>query len=468
MRLWIQWFRGVAELRPACRRLRTFLWMVLVLAGLSTRPERAGITSFVRVLDLRERAYRRLLHLFHSSALSLDRLTELWTHLVIELFTPVVVGDYRVCLADGLKVGKEGKKMPAVRKLHQSGGSNSKAPYIMGHSFQAVSLLVRSASGAVAAIPLCARIHEGLIFSNRDRRSLLDKMVTLFLPLTQRWKQPVLLIADAYYASRKVILPLLDHGHQLITRARINTVAYHPAGRPSRRRRGRPKLYGKKVRLRDLAEDTSQFKTAPSPLDGDAHIRLQYRCMDLLWRPIGKLVRFVIVRHPKRGVIILMATDTELDPLHVLLLYSYRFKIEVGFKQAIHVLGSYAYHFWMLEMRPIRVRSGNQHLHMKTDLYRQQVRRKMRAYHLHVQLGCIAQGLLQHLALNHGAMVWHQFRSWLRTMDPAKPPSELVTAHALRDKLPEFLDELACDSKTKKFLRSLRRPRNRARTKRAA
>jgi hypothetical protein len=468
MQLWRRWLKCVEELRPACGRRRTFLWMVLVLAGLSTRPERAGITSLVRVLELRERAYRRLLHLFHNSALDLGRLTDVWTGLVLKLFTPVRVGDYLVCLADGIKVGKEGKKMPAVRSLFQSGGSNSKPPYIMGHSFQAISLLVRGVTGAVAAVPLTARIHEGLIFSNRDQRSLLDKMVTLLLSRTRLWKQPVLLIADAYYASRKMILPLLKRGHQLITRARINTVAYCPARRPSKPRRGRPKLYGKKVRLRDLAEDALQFKTAPSPIDGDNNVRLRYRCLDLLWRPVGRLVRFVIVHHPQRGTIILMATDTELDPLQILMLYSHRFKIEVGFKQALHVLGSYAYHFWMQDMTPIRARSGDQHLHMKTDLYRQQVRRKINAYHLHVQLGCIAQGLLQYLALNHGAMVWRQFRSWLRTMDPTKPPSELVTAYALRDRLPDFLDELAREPNTKKFLRAFRRPRNRARMRRAA
>ncbi len=284
MKLWMLWLRGVRELRPACRRLRTYLWMVLTLASLSTRPERAGITSFVRVLGLRPQAYRRLLHLFHTPALDLDRLTALWTRLVLKLFRPVVVGGYRVCLADGIKVGKEGKKMPAVRNLYQSGGSNSKPPYIMGHSFQAVSLLVRGVTGAVGAIPLTARIHEGLIFSNRDQRTLLDKMVALLLSLDGLCQQPLLLIADAYYASRKVILPLLAHGHQLITRTRVNTVAYLPAIRPSKPRRGRPKLYGEKVRLRDLAKDTSRFKAAPSPLDGDHNVTLQYRCLDLLWR----------------------------------------------------------------------------------------------------------------------------------------------------------------------------------------
>ncbi len=468
MRLWCRWFTCVERLRPACRRQRTFFWMVLVLAGLSTRPERAGITSLVRVLELRERAYRRLLHLFHSSALDLELLTDLWTRLVLELCKPVRVGNRLVCLADGIKVGKEGHKMPAVRSLYQSGGSNSKPPYIMGHSFQAISLLVRSVTGTVAAMPLTARIHEGLIFSNRDQRSLLDKMVTLLLSQTRLWEQPVVLIADAYYASRKVILPLLKQGHQLITRARINTVAYYPASRPSKPRRGRPKLYGDKVRLRDLAEDLSQFEAAPSPIAGEHNVTLQYRCLDLLWRPVGRRVRFVIVHHPQRGTIFLMATDTELDPLQILLLYSYRFKIEVGFKQALHVLGSYAYHFWMLDMTPIRARSGNQHLHMKNDLYRQQVRRKMNAYHLHVQLSCIAQGLLQYLALNHGAMVWRQFRSWLRTMDPSRPPSELVTAYTLRDQLPEFLDELAQDTNMKKFLRHFRRPKKRETIRRAA
>lgn len=67
------------------------------------------------------------------------------------------------------------------------------------------------------------------------------------------------------------------------------------------------------------------------------------------------------------------------------------------------------------------------------------MRRKLRAYHLYVQLGCIAQGLLQHLAINHTAKVWHCFRSWLRTMNPAMPPFELVVANALRCTLPAFL-----------------------------
>jgi hypothetical protein len=93
------------------------------------------------------------------------------------LFQPMLAGSRMVCLADGIKAPKEGKQMPAVKMLHQQSASNSKPEYIMGHSFQAISLLVQGASGHVAAVPLTSRIHEGLVFSNRDSRTLLDKLV---------------------------------------------------------------------------------------------------------------------------------------------------------------------------------------------------------------------------------------------------------------------------------------------------
>jgi hypothetical protein len=295
--------------------------------------------------------------------------------------------------------------------------------------------LVRTATGQVAAVPLVARIHEGLVETNRDRRTLLDRLVELILRVAGGWDRKVLLVADSYYASGKVIQPLLKKGHHLLTRARVNTVAYQSPRRRRKRRRGRPRIYGAKVRLRDLVAD----HTVPSPLTGEAQTRIRYGCVDLLWRPVGHRVRFIRIEHPHRGTLILMTTDLTLDPLDALLLYSYRFKIETGFRQAIHVIGAYAYHFWMETMTPIHRRSKDQYLHRKSDDYRRNVHRKMKAYHVHVQLGCIAQGLLIHLAIHHGDQVWQQFRSWLRTMDPSRPPSELVVAYALRESLPEFL-----------------------------
>jgi len=445
MSLWLPWLQAVHQLRSACTRSRTFLWMALVLMGLCCRMDLAGVTSFVRVLGFRGKAYHRFLHLFHSKALDLDKLTACWVRLCLTLFRPFEVGSRLVVLADGIKAPKEGKRMPAVKLLHQQSASNSKPEYIMGHSLQAISLLVQGPAGHVAAVPLTSRIHEGLVFTNRDGRTLLGKLVTLLFSITRVWDRRVLLVADAYYASGRLILALLGKGHQLVTRAKSNAVAYLPVPAPRQRERGRPRIYGTKVRLKDLAQDEAVFTDGPSPVYGEHNVTLRYRCLDLMWRPAGRMVRFVIVRHPHRGTIFLLSTDLTLPPLEILELYGYRFRIEVGFRQAVHVLGAYGYHFWMKGLKPLRRGDGDQYLHRTTEAYRTAIRRKLAAYHTYVQLGCIAQGLLQHLALNHTAEVWRCFRSWLRTMNPSLPPSELVVANALRTGIPELFSSPEID-----------------------
>ena len=155
--------------------------MALSLAGMCVRADLAGVSSLVRVLGLRSVYYDRLLDFFHSSAMDPERLSQLWTSIVLTRFPNLFrVNNRLVLLADGIKVGKAGRKMPAVKTLKQV-ESNTKPAFIRGHSCQAISIVV-GAEHSAFAVPLAARIHEGVVYSNRHR-----KTQTQNLPCVSGW-----------------------------------------------------------------------------------------------------------------------------------------------------------------------------------------------------------------------------------------------------------------------------------------
>ena len=461
MTLWIHWWNAIILLRPAFSRTRTFMWFVTSVAGLSVRSDHLGVTSIVRALSLDAKYYDNLLDNCHSTGISLHRLSILWTRTVFYLFGERIkrVNGRPVIIADGKKKGKEGKKMPARKSLHQESESNTKPAFIMGHSYQALSVLVTAAS-TVFAVPLDIKIHEGLIFSNRDKRTLLDKLLGLLSSL--QLPELCYLVADAYYSNGKMVKGAIKQGHHLITRAKSNCVAREKApkrrGKPTR---GRPPKYGAKIKLVNLFRSTRKVSTLPSPLYGEKNVNIRVRTVDLYWETSGQIVRFVLTEHPTRGRWILLCTDLTLDACDIVLLYGLRFKIEVGFKQAEHVIGAYDYHFWMMGMKPLKRRNGNQHLHRESKAYRDAIQRKMHAYHVFMFMGVVSQGLMQYLSACYTDTVMTSFGSWLRTIRKGVSPSELIVRTAMQNTLAEFLSVCSNTNNWAKFITE-RQDRSRA------
>ena len=133
MTLWIHWWNAIALLRPAFSRTRTFLWFVTSVAGLSVRSDHLGVTSIIRALSLDAKYYDNLLDNCHSAGISLPKLSILWTRSVFLLFGERIkrVNGRPVIVADGKKKGKEGKKIPGVKSLHQESESKVRVSYCL-------------------------------------------------------------------------------------------------------------------------------------------------------------------------------------------------------------------------------------------------------------------------------------------------------------------------------------------------
>jgi hypothetical protein len=451
MQIWNLFSSCAKALRSSFSDVRTFDQFVRAFAGMCTRGgDHAGVTSFVRALNLDPGCYRNLLHLFKSSAWSAKTLTESWVSWVMRVFGQYKVNGRYVLIADGIKAPREGRKMPAVKSLHQESASNTKPEYIMGHSFQQIGLLTKHGN-VTWSVPLAARIHEGVKFTNRDKRTLHNKLGDLFREVTVAMKTSACkyLLADAYYACASMVDELLQSGDDLVVRVKSNVVAYHAAEQANVKSRGRPKKYGEKVKLKDLFK--SRFSLGTISGYDDKEVIVKYCSLDLLWKSVGRIVRFVLVQYPIKGRCIFMTTDLNLEPLAVIEMYTKRFKIETSFKQSVHTIGTFDYHFWLKDMDRIKRGSGTQHLHRESKEYRQAVEEKLESYHRFVALGLVTQGFMQYLSTYFPGEVYAH-SAWLRTNTKSGHPSEETVAQALRASLSEFLPSTTEGSALKKIL----------------
>lgn len=150
---------------------------------------------------------------------------------------------------------------------------------------QMLALLVEGFGNKITAILIGARIYEGLKWSNRDLRTLLDKMNEMLFKIRETSSEQILMVADAYYASAALLESIISQGATMLVRVRNNAVGYLPAKVPTKPKRGHPQQYGNRVEVFELFKTrTKYFIKIPSPVRDEADITTRYLVVDLLWK----------------------------------------------------------------------------------------------------------------------------------------------------------------------------------------
>jgi len=239
-----------------------------------------------------------------------------------------------------------------------------------------------------------------------------------------------IVVLDAYFAVGPVFLILKEllnsNGARLvhlITRAKRNVVGYEDPP-PRTGKPGAPRKYGEKLKLIELFEDKqNEFQEAVIEIYKQKKPIL-FLCLDLIWKPIKDKVRFVLVIDGTE-TFILMCSDLTLEPLDIIRAYSYRFKIEVNFKVLKHLMGAFFYHFWTSVWPKIgkRNKSDLSSIDTRSEKLIAQTTCAIEGF---VNLGCIATGILQIIALNFHQTIWETYHGWLRTITSAIPTEETV------------------------------------------
>jgi hypothetical protein len=215
----------------------------------------------------------------------------------------------------------------------------------------------------------------------------------------------------------------------LIVRAKKNCVAYFEAQQPQKKKRGRPRKYGKKVTLNDYFDKLNLFEKSTCRIYGKIE-EVSIMAINLLWKPTGRMVRFVLAV-TSRGPIVLMCSDLHQLPVVSLELYCARTRIEIMFDMLKNLIGAFHYRFWSKQLpRHSRKPKKNKDLKQPCSQDLDNTRACWEAYERFVMLGGISLGLLQLIALKYTNSIWDHYDGFLRTQS-RQLPSERTVKHVV-------------------------------------
>ena len=427
----------LGELRPAFSREATFRWFVLLVWGILLNTQPPAVTSYVNAIGLSEGYYQQALHWFESSAFSVRVLCTHWAEWLSHHPNVYRLKGQRVYVGDGIKVAKEGRQMPGVKRLHQESEDVSKPEWIRGHYFNALGVLL-GAGTACFAVPLILRLHDGITPTNptpEEPKSTLPKttLVTKMADLCVTYAAVgSYLVLDAYFACEPVLTQFRRHQLHLISRVRCSTVAHAPFSTvPTVKGRGRPRQWGSKVKLQLLFAPREHCQQAQVWLYGKL-VTVYYQCFTFHWDSPDTPVLFVLTQLPNGRQVILLATDLTLTGPEVIAAYGLRFKIEVTFRTLVHLLGGFAYRFWLKAMTTAPTWPTNLILSDYPEALQTHILAKVEAFERFVNLNAIALGLLQVLALELPKPIWAHFPRWFRTLPQHGYPSERIVQLSLQ------------------------------------
>jgi hypothetical protein len=147
--------RILVSFRPCFTRTAAFKWFVIVVFGFIVRIDLCGVSSFVRWLGIEPTLYTAMLSSFRASSWQLQNILQHWWQIVLERCPLPKIDDRLLLAGDGIKISKEAKKMPAVKRLHQESDNSGKAPYIYGHHWGVIGILAGWVKKNLLHPPLC-------------------------------------------------------------------------------------------------------------------------------------------------------------------------------------------------------------------------------------------------------------------------------------------------------------------------
>jgi hypothetical protein len=270
--------------------------------------------------------------------------------LVIEAVKPLIKGGGRLTPAlDDTPTKRYGPQVQGAGVHHNPAPGPAGSPYVYGHVFVVLGLLVTHKAWGTIALPLLARLYVRRVDlpaidpkhrpAFRTKLELAVELLRWAKPWLGLLKLPIWVVADGAYAKKDFLKPAAALGMRVVSRLRKDAALRSLPGPRPAGKRGRPRTYGEdKIDLAKRAGQRRGWSSETLTLYGVATVK-RYKTFLATWRPAGGPIRVVLVDE-ESGWRAYFCTDLSASVADILGAVADRFSLEISFRECKQVVGA--------------------------------------------------------------------------------------------------------------------------------
>jgi len=336
---WFSLLVSVLDPRSAPRLAQLFLGAILARG-------RRTVTSWIRAVGL-GREFRPCYTTVSAAGRRADGIA---ARLVHEVLKPIFSRIDRLVFAiDDTPPPRYGPQVQGAGVHHNPTPGPAGSPFVYGHVWVVLGLLMAHPAWGVIALPVLARLYvrqKDLGTIEQRHRPAFQTKLALAVELMQ-WAQcwlgvlgkPLWVVADGAYAKAAFLKPLIARGVVVVSRLRKDAALWRLPGPRPAGKRGPDRTYGEqRIELAKRAAQTRGWQTETFELYGQPAVK-RYKTFLATWRPVGGAIRVVLVDEPT-GWVAFFCTDQRASVADILGLVADRFSLETCFRDVKDVVGA--------------------------------------------------------------------------------------------------------------------------------
>jgi len=317
----------------------------IIIAGIIFAKGRKTVTSWFRAAGITER-YKA----FYYFVGSIGQKTQIIATVLFEIMIKLIYKNQnRVLMAiDDSPTKRYGPKVVGAGIHRNPTVGPDGAKFVYGHIWVTLSALARHKLWGTIGLPLLARMYVRVndiksvpraykvVFQNKLTQAA--ELVKWAQKCCKRLGKELWIITDGGFTKAGFLKPAICMGVTVITRLRKDA-ALHSLVKPvKKRKRGRPRKYGKRIYLQDEVAKRESWFSIEVILYGRTETKM-VKMFKATYKPAGGNVLVLIVREDKNSWRAFMCTNLSGTAEQILEAVADRFAIEQNFHDLKEIEG---------------------------------------------------------------------------------------------------------------------------------